>query len=40
MLDTTFGTPDRQINGKFLALPNPELQAKLFVRLAMPTAKN
>ena len=39
MLDTTFGTDDRQINGKFLALPNPELQAKLFVRLGMPAAK-
>lgn len=39
ILDTTFGTEDRKINGKFLALPNPELQAKLFVRLAMPASE-
>ena len=35
MLDTTFGTVDLQINGKFLALPSPELQAKLFGSLAV-----
>ena len=39
ILNTTFGTENHKINGKFLALPNPELQAKLFVRLAMPVTK-
>jgi chemotaxis protein CheC len=38
LIDTTFGTDNQKINGKFLALPNPELQAKLFVRLVMPAS--
>jgi chemotaxis protein CheC len=35
VLDTTFGTDDRQINGKFLVMPNPELQNALLGRLAL-----
>ena len=34
VLDTTFGTDDRQINGKFLVMPNPELQDALLRQLA------
>ena len=34
VLDTTFGTDDRQINGKFLVMPNPELQNALLNKLA------
>jgi chemotaxis protein CheC len=34
VLDTTFGTEDRQIHGKFLVMPNPELQDTLLTQLA------
>ena len=33
ILNTTFGTEDRQINGTFLAMPDMELQARLFSKL-------
>ena len=32
VVDTTFGTKDRQINGSFLVLPSPELQSVLLGR--------
>ncbi len=34
VLDTNFGTDDRQINGKFLVMPNPDMQEKVMERLA------
>jgi chemotaxis protein CheC len=34
VLDTTFGTQDRQIQGKFLVMPNPELQEAVLTQLA------
>ena len=34
MLNTTFGTEDRQINGTFLAMPDMELQSRLLTKLS------